>query len=298
MNRHRHTPVLSPRPPARSSWRLACWRPARSGRISRRRSAPQTTGFVPPGELPAETAVTPLAGGTAQHFVDDLDIQGQWWTLFQSPELNSLIERVSPNNPTLAAASAALRQARETFEAGTRRLLSGRVGLHRRQREKVSGAALGLPQAGSVIYTLNSATLNVSYTLDVFGGVRRQVEALRRASRISTIRARGGLLEPDRQSRRPRRSPKPRCAPNWQPRKRSRTRNKNSSISPNGVLKLAAPRASMCFSSRPSCKARWPACPRCEPTRATAKSGRRLCGFPARGLHRPRIQSGFPDAAR
>src|SRR5277367_6814031 len=72
--------------------------------------APHTTGFVPPGELPAETTITPLAGGTAQHFVDDLDIQGQWWTLFQSPELNALIQRGLANNPTLEAASAALRQ--------------------------------------------------------------------------------------------------------------------------------------------------------------------------------------------
>ena len=34
------------------------------------------------------------------------------------------------------------------------------------------------PQAGSVIYSLNSAAVNVSYTLDAFGGIRRQVEAL------------------------------------------------------------------------------------------------------------------------
>jgi NodT family efflux transporter outer membrane factor (OMF) lipoprotein len=140
--------------------------------------APHTTGFVPPGELPPATTATPLPAGTAQHFVDDLDIQGQWWTLFQSPELNSLIERGLANNPTLEAASAALRQARETFEAGHGAYwpaVSGSIGV---QRDKVSGAALGVPQAGSVIYTLNSASLNVSYTLDAFGGVRRQVEAL------------------------------------------------------------------------------------------------------------------------
>ena len=34
-----------------------------------------------------------------------------------------------------------------------------------------------MPTAGSFLYTLNSATVNVSYTLDAFGGIRRQVEA-------------------------------------------------------------------------------------------------------------------------
>jgi NodT family efflux transporter outer membrane factor (OMF) lipoprotein len=37
---------------------------------------------------------------------------------------------------------------------------------------------LGAPLRNSVIYTLNSATLNVSYTLDAFGGTRRRVESL------------------------------------------------------------------------------------------------------------------------
>jgi NodT family efflux transporter outer membrane factor (OMF) lipoprotein len=140
--------------------------------------APQTSGFAPPGELPAETSAAPLPGAQAQHFVEGLDIQGQWWTLFQSTELNALIDRGLANNPTLEAATAALRQAKETLAAGRGAYypsVSASVGA---QRQKSTGVALGLPTAGSIIYTLNSATLNVSYTLDAFGGVRRQVEAL------------------------------------------------------------------------------------------------------------------------
>src|SRR5271169_5869926 len=70
--------------------------------------APDTAGFAPPGELPPETGLTPLPGGSAQRFVNDLDIQGQWWMLFQSPELDSLIQRGLANSPTLEAATAAL----------------------------------------------------------------------------------------------------------------------------------------------------------------------------------------------
>jgi hypothetical protein len=45
--------------------------------------------------------------------VQGLDIPGQWWTLFHSEALNSLIEQALKNNPTLPAAQAALSQAWE-----------------------------------------------------------------------------------------------------------------------------------------------------------------------------------------
>ncbi len=80
-------------------------------------AAPQTSGFVLPGSLPAATAAAPLPGGEAQRFIDGLDIPGQWWTLFKSPELNALIERGIANSPTLEAAQAALRQANESTAA-------------------------------------------------------------------------------------------------------------------------------------------------------------------------------------
>src|SRR5271165_4795623 len=75
--------------------------------------APQTSGFAPPGELPAETRAAPAADVPAQRFVDGMDIPGQWWTLFRSQDLNALIARGVADNPTLEAAQAALRQANE-----------------------------------------------------------------------------------------------------------------------------------------------------------------------------------------
>src|SRR5258708_10865180 len=77
--------------------------------------APQTPGLVAPGELPAQTRAAPAPDDQAQRFVVVLDIQGQWWTLFQSAELNALIERGLANSPTLVAATAALRQPTATF---------------------------------------------------------------------------------------------------------------------------------------------------------------------------------------
>jgi len=141
--------------------------------------APHTAGFAPSGQLAPQTAAAPLPGGEAQRFVDGMDIPGQWWTLFQSPQLNSLIEQALANSPTLEAAQAALRQANETVAAQRGSYYPSVSGSVQAQRQKASGAAFGIPGfPASYFYNLDSAALNVSYTLDVFGGVRRQVEAL------------------------------------------------------------------------------------------------------------------------
>ena len=145
--------------------------------------APRTPGFVPTGALPAATASAPLAGvagsgGGPQHFVDGLEIPGQWWTLFKSAQLNALIERGLAHSPTLEAAQAALRQANESVAAQRGGLFPSVSGSYQAQRQKSSTAQFPGSSSGSFLYTLNSASVNVSYTLDAFGGVRRQIEAL------------------------------------------------------------------------------------------------------------------------
>jgi NodT family efflux transporter outer membrane factor (OMF) lipoprotein len=142
--------------------------------------APRSSGFSPPGQLAAETTAVALQGGEAQRFVNGMDIPGQWWTLFQSPELNALIERALKNSPTLQAAQAALRQANEIAAAQRGSYYPSVAGTAQSERQKGSGAALGIPGfPGSYYYNLQTASVNVSYTLDAFGGTRRQVEALR-----------------------------------------------------------------------------------------------------------------------
>ncbi len=141
--------------------------------------APEGPGFVPAGQLSEHTASAPMPGGDAQHFVDGLDIPGQWWTLFQSPELNQLIELALKNNPTLQAAQASLRQANENLAAQRGTLYPSVAANYQAERAQASAAEFGLPQiASAYLYTLNSASVNVSYTLDAFGGVRREIEAM------------------------------------------------------------------------------------------------------------------------
>jgi NodT family efflux transporter outer membrane factor (OMF) lipoprotein len=139
--------------------------------------APPKSGFLPAGKQPGQTSGA--EGVDAQKFVADLDIPGQWWTLFQSTELNGLIDHALANSPTLEAAQAALRQANEQVAAERGSLLPSVTGSVGSQRQKASGAAFGIPGfPSSYFYNLQTAQVSVAYTLDAFGGVRRQVEAL------------------------------------------------------------------------------------------------------------------------
>ena len=64
-----------------------------------------------------ETPSSPGTGGNTQRFVAALDIPAQWWTVFQSPKLDGLVEQALKANPNVAAAKAALRQAHELYLA-------------------------------------------------------------------------------------------------------------------------------------------------------------------------------------
>jgi NodT family efflux transporter outer membrane factor (OMF) lipoprotein len=100
--------------------------------------------------------------------------------MFRNPNLDSLIRQSLAESPTLVAAGATLRQAQETlraqsgavyFPAVDARLSGG--------RQKVSAAAGGQSGSGGLTYGLYNASLVVSYNLDLFGGGRRELEALR-----------------------------------------------------------------------------------------------------------------------
>jgi len=140
-----------------------------------RPAAPDEADYTPE-PLPA-TAAADVHGGAAQHFVRDLDIPGQWWTLFHSRALNAIVEQALKANPSLDAAKAALRQAQENVYAGQGALFPTVSGTLSTQREKFSGASFGDPALSST-FSVQTAQLSVSYVFDVWGGTRRQIESL------------------------------------------------------------------------------------------------------------------------
>ncbi len=128
--------------------------------------------------LPRKTTTAASPGGQAQYFVPCQDIPAQWWALFHSPDLNALIEQGIINNPTIAAARAALRVAQENLRAEVGMLLPLVTGQSNAGKQRFTGATIGQSTVAPTEFNLFNAAINVSYTFDVFGGIRRQLEAL------------------------------------------------------------------------------------------------------------------------
>ncbi len=146
-------------------------------------SDPQVAGYTkgPLKDPRAAAGVATSQGGSAdQDFVHGADIPGEWWRLFRSKALNRLVEEALANNPSLDAAQATLRMARENILAqkGTLFPTVGFNGLASRQ--KVPGGDLQSPlqNPNQLLYSLYTPQVQVAFTPDVFGGNRRQIESL------------------------------------------------------------------------------------------------------------------------
>ena len=140
--------------------------------------AAATDGYTPT-QLAARTASAPASptGGAVQQFSMGQDIPAQWWTVFRSPALDQLIRNALAQNPNMAAAEATLRQAQENYAAQSGNLVwpavNGQLGV---SRQKASAASTG---GAPGVFNLYNASVNVSYTPDVFGATRRALEAAR-----------------------------------------------------------------------------------------------------------------------
>jgi NodT family efflux transporter outer membrane factor (OMF) lipoprotein len=168
-----------------------------------RPAGPAAAGFAP-APLPDSSASAPIHGGAGQHLIAGRDIPFEWWELFQSPALNSLVAKAFVANPTIAAAQAALGQARELLHAQQGFFYPSVGATYTAERHKVSGntnssTTIGvqgsglnklpqIPEAPASVnshprnlpsyYTFYTAALTVGFVPDVFGGNRRQVESL------------------------------------------------------------------------------------------------------------------------
>lgn len=106
--------------------------------------------------------------------------KGQWWTIFGDPELDGYETQALNANQTIESAGYQLDQARASARITQSGLFpQGTVGFSA-QRSRLSG---NRPSNGSTIVlapvTQNTFSLpfNLSWELDVFGGVRRNVES-------------------------------------------------------------------------------------------------------------------------
>jgi NodT family efflux transporter outer membrane factor (OMF) lipoprotein len=164
-----------------------------------RPAAPANSGYAP-AALPETSSAAEIHGGEAQHFVAGRDIPFEWWQLFESKALNSLIEKAFKANPTIAAAQAALAQAKELVYAQQGFYFPAVGATYQAERHKIAGnltndQAPGIqgngdnltaplqtpgvpPYTAPLYYNFQTAEFTVGFVPDVFGGNRRQVESL------------------------------------------------------------------------------------------------------------------------
>ena len=107
--------------------------------------------------------------------------KGSWWTLFGDPELNQYEDRAMANNQTLKAAVSRLAEARATARVTASGLYPELDLAPSASRQEISAnrPVLGTsaPLNTSITYNLFTIPFTLNYEVDLFGHVRRSVEA-------------------------------------------------------------------------------------------------------------------------
>jgi NodT family efflux transporter outer membrane factor (OMF) lipoprotein len=102
--------------------------------------------------------------------------RGRWWEIFEDAELNALVEKVEGGNFSLAAAAARHRAALAAVAISRSGLFPGVDADLSVARSRSPAGALGGTTAGRVL-TNRSVSLSASWEIDLWGRVRREVEA-------------------------------------------------------------------------------------------------------------------------
>ncbi len=126
--------------------------------------------------LPAATTAADTPGGDAQRFLSGKNVPLRWWTTFGNAEIDRRVQQAFAHSPTVASAQASLRQAEENARAAGGSLFPSLDASAGATRQKQSGAAFG----GAFQFpplTVYNVGVKVGYVFDLFGGVRRGIEA-------------------------------------------------------------------------------------------------------------------------
>ncbi|OIZ99136.1 RND transporter [Rickettsiella grylli] len=138
---------------------------------------------------PCRTVSAPGQGGASQTFVQCKTFSAEWWRLFHSPKMNKLICQGIAKSPNLMAAKATLREGQENLSAGIGNGLFPSVSAQLTAQRgsnigffspsTVASNAVTTSGISQAIFNLFNASVNASYLLDFFGGIRRQIQGLR-----------------------------------------------------------------------------------------------------------------------
>lgn len=145
-----------------------------------RAPAPPDLATYAPRPQPGATASSAGTAGAAQAFNPAGNLPAQWWTLFHSPGLDSMVREALDHSPTLQEATARLKEAQEELNARTGSAKYPTVSASASvEEEQPNLAAFGIPFPNPSPFTLLNGSVAVSYALDIFGANRRLIEGLR-----------------------------------------------------------------------------------------------------------------------
>lgn len=143
---------------------------------------PSASALKIPDQFQASSTIAP-----EQDMVD----LARWWESFEDPVLSQLIDRAFAGNLDVGAAAARLREARATLRgargqalpiAGVSGSVSRSIGADSRVRiDPTTGQTIG--SGGDT--TIYRAGFDVAWEADLFGGIRRSIEAARASAEAS-----------------------------------------------------------------------------------------------------------------
>lgn len=136
---------------------------------------PEAAGYTP-------TPVGLSAPGVAAQHLVAAAVPRDWWRAFGSPKLDALVEDALAHSPTIAASTATLAQLREQAKVQGGGLYPTVVLNPSVQRGRESIELQPPVSSNAQNYTVISAGAQVSFSPDVFGGVRRGREQARAAA--------------------------------------------------------------------------------------------------------------------
>src|SRR5579885_1248485 len=135
---------------------------------------PETKSYTEPGETNLPDAAS--GAKAKQRLALGAKVADDWWTLFRSPALDRVMKEALAGSPTLAQAQAQLVQAREGIAAAQGATLPQLDLAAEVARQQFNAQPSGVNRKPVPVW-LYSIGPSVSYAPDVFGGLKRTVEA-------------------------------------------------------------------------------------------------------------------------
>lgn len=127
-------------------------------------------------------------------FVYGKPLPQQWWQLFHSEILNNLMNEALQDNQNLKAAQATLRQAQQNLNAVTGGQLPQVDSNLSATGMQFAPAQFGFSNLPASDFVLYNASVNVSYSLDLFGGIKRQIESYGAQTQYQSYQMKGARL--------------------------------------------------------------------------------------------------------